>query len=477
MSRGVLSLALAQALALLAALVSAACYARWLRPDQLAVWAMALAGARAGLLLLDGGLKTALVRRDDLPGAATLRRLGLGCAGAAAVLTALAVLAALALQAAGRVDVGGAWLLAAYPAAYLLAYPPLLTALARLERAQQFGPVGRAEGASVVLEFALPALLIAAGLAWWTAFAVAVLAARLLRTAWIVAAARGLADAAPGAGAAPVRQLLAEGAGVQVVAGVSMLRDQMHLWLLAPLFGAVWAGVYSLALSACALVAQVGAATAARVALPALRASASAAQWPAVLAQTRRLAIATLPPLALLPAWVAHADSHWWGGQWQEAAALMPWLALRMLPGLAATTLGAWLLLARTPWQAACVHGAWLLAELALALPAVLLLGAPGLAVAGAFSAWAGVLLFLAAVAPAAPLWPRFGDLLQALLLRPSLAIALALAAWAWARPNDLFLASAGMVLAWWSEPTLRRWAQELMRPQPAVAARRPQAL
>ena len=454
---GVLSLGVATGLALLSAVGAATLYARWLEPGQFAQWALALALARAGLLLLDGGLKTALVRRAAWPDAFTMRRLQWLSAAVAIGLTAAMALVACLLSTEGRLAQGPAMLIAAYVAGYLLPYPALFDALARLERAQHFAPVGQAEGASVALEFALPALLIAVGLPWWAAFALSVGLARTLRTAWIVRAARVLPIEAAAADGLPTRGLLVEGAGVQAVAGLSMLRDQMHLWLLAPWFGAAWAGTYTLALMACALVTQVSVATAARVTLPLLRATAVADQWPAVLARTRWLAIGTLPPLMLLPAWVEQADALWWGGRWQDALLLLPWLALRMVPGVATTTLGAWLLVVQGPWRAARAHATWTGFEATLAVALLFALGPVGLAMALGCSAWAGVVLFLNAAAPDEALMPRLRALVTVLLWRPSLWTGLVFAVWAHADASVLPWVTLAMPLAWLAEPRLRQ--------------------
>ncbi len=460
---GLLSLGMANGLALLAAVSAASLYARWLGAAEFAHWAGAMALAKAALLLLDGGLKTALVRRGVLPPAATLSRLTRLC-GAAALGLATAVAAlACSLWAGGHLDAAAALLMAAYSAAYLLSYPPLLAPLARLERARQFRTVGRAEATSVVVEFALPAALITAGLAHAAAFVVAVCLARLLRTAWIVVAARELpeaaADAGPGHAGAPV-DLLREGVAVQAVAGLSMLRDQSALWLLAPWFGAVWGGTYSFAATAFALVAQTPVQTAARVALPALRQASAAGRWPQVLAQTRWVTIAAMPPVLLLPAWLAWANQAWWGGQWQQALEIVPWMVPRMLAGMATTTLGAWLLVARAPAYSARSHAAWTATEIACAVAALAWLGPAGLAIAGAFSAWAGVALFLHAAEPTAAQGPRWQALLGVLLLRPSVWVAAALALLVHAQAQWLPLATAALPLAWLCEPTVREWAR-----------------
>jgi O-antigen/teichoic acid export membrane protein len=450
---GTLSLGLANALSLLAAVGAAAAYARWLVPTEFAHWTAALAIARACLLLLDGGLKTALVRRAAWPDPRTLRHLQRLCLVLAAALVIAGGVSAWWFWSAGRLQAGEAILYAAYLAAYLLPYPPLFGALARLERAQSFGAVGRAEGLSVALEFSLPAAAMALGLPYWLAFAIAVCAARIVRSGWIIVAARGVVgEVAQGASGSPAA-LLREGAGVQAIAALSMVRDQMHLWLVAPWFGASWAGMYGFALTACALASQAFVQTAARVALPALRHADRDEQWPMVLLQVRRLAAVVLPALALLPAWLARADAQLWDGRWHEAIALVPWFCLRMVAGVATTSLGAWLLVSRTPWAAARTHAAWTSIEVAVAVCGLLLFGPQGLAIGSAASAWAGVLLFLASASPRSAVAARWRVLVPALLAHRAIWLALGLALWVQVQPGALPWATLALPLAWWRRP------------------------
>ena len=87
-ARGSTSLGLANALALLASVGAAAAYARWLPAESFGHWAAALAVARGALLLVDGGLKTALVRRPHWPGFEAMTRLQRVAIAAAVVMAA-----------------------------------------------------------------------------------------------------------------------------------------------------------------------------------------------------------------------------------------------------------------------------------------------------------------------------------------------------------------------------------------------------
>lgn len=404
------------AAALLASALAAAVYARWLDAASFAHWTAALAVARLALLLLDGGLRTALVRRDTWPGAAALRLLWRLTACAGGMLALLAAAVAAWAWWGGRMAGGYAVLYAVYVTAYAVAHVASFQAAARLERAGRFDGIARAEGFGTAVEFIAPAALLAAGAPAVLAFGVSVAAGRALRAAWV---RRGADAAAPAVGGgAGVGSLLRDGLGLQAVAGLSMLRDHMHLWLLAPWFGAAWAGQFGLAALACALATQAVVQAAARAAVPTLRALPAPRRWAAVRARVRRLAVLVLPPLPLLPAVLAWADAQVWQAQWGAAVALLPWLALRMVPGVAATPVGSWLLVARTPWEVARVHLRWTAVEVALAMLGLWWLGPPGLAVAAAVAAWPGLVLLLHAAEPQARWQPRLRRLLALLLLR-----------------------------------------------------------
>lgn len=400
--RGLKSLGAAQSLALLAALGSATAYAAWLDARQLALWALALGAGRAAMLLVDGGFKSALVRHAQGLSAAAERRLTRWVMLAALGLAGLCVATAVATTAAGLAAAADATLVAVSVLSYLLSHALSLVALARLERSGRFDHVGRAEGAGTVLEFALPAALIAAGLAVLPALMVGVVLGRLTRTVWLLQGA-ARTPKAPGAGAEALPWR--EGLTLQGIAGLSMLRDQVHLWLVAPWFGAVWAGAYAFGLMACALASQVLVATVARVAMPALRPLSPRRRALRAARSLRRLALLSLPLLALtLPA-LHWADAQLWAGRWQLAVDLLPGLMLRMALGLPLAVLSPWLLVAVAPRAAARTHLHWTVAELALALLLLLLLGPGGLAVSWAVGGAIGTVLFARALRPHGLAW------------------------------------------------------------------------
>jgi O-antigen/teichoic acid export membrane protein len=375
---GLASLGVAQLLALLASVASGAVYAAWLDTTTLAAWALALAAARAALLLLDAGLKTALVRSAHALAPAQERRLQ-GAVGAAALLLSLGVVAASgAALRAGWLDAATAHLLRVCVPAYLLSHA-LLLALARLERQGRFGVVGRAEGVGTVAEFAGPGLLMTMGIAPVTALACGCVVGRSLRALWLLRAT----DPAPArhehASVAP-KTLLREGLQLQGVAALSMVRDTLHLWLVGPWFGSHWAGAYAFAMLACMVASQATVALAARVALPVLRALAPPQRAQAVAQALRRLGLWTVPPLLALTPVLMMASATALQGRWADALAVLPWLALRVLMGLPLALLSPWLLVAAPPAATLAVHRQWTLAEAVATTVALAHFGPLGLA-------------------------------------------------------------------------------------------------
>jgi O-antigen/teichoic acid export membrane protein len=378
--QGLGSLGIAHALALLASLASAAVYAQWLDAGTLAGWAVALTAARASLLLLDAGLKTALVRRADALAAAGQRLLQRATAVAASLLVAGVALAAWMAPLAW-LPAPGLTVLAV--AAYLLSHTLLLPAIVQLERQGHFGAVGRAEALGTLIEFGAPALLMALGVAPLPALSFGLVVGRLLRAGLLVHAVRSTSvreqPGAEQAVRAPDAGLLREGLQLQGVALLSMARDTLHLWLLGPWFGAHWAGAYAFAMMACMVASQALVSLAARVALPALRPLSPAARLDVAGRALRLLAMVVLPPLAvlaLLPWWGAP----WLGERWDTALALLPALVLRVVITAPLAVLSPWLLVQAKPAVSLRVHAIWTAAETLATVAALAALGPTGLA-------------------------------------------------------------------------------------------------
>lgn len=428
----------ANAVALAVVAIAYVLYSKLMTPAEFGLYAGALAIAKLGQTVLDGGLKIALVKHHERVEPGVLRALFLGSTSAGIV--AVLVLGATVFTLAGwsRLESDTASFFTAYGAAYFLTYPFLFIPLAELERRQHFTPVARAEMVGVSIEYGLPAALwlwVAPG--FWS-FVLAAWIGRVLRTFLVLAACEGREWLTRGA--APQwhnsKAMLGEGLGLQMAVSLSLLRDSIHLLLVGPWFGKEWAGLYAWALQMCAVASQVFVQTAARVALPALRLTKGTdARWTATLTQIAWLTIFTAPPLVFLTDIASAANDALFNSKWTVALGLLPFLVVRMLPSLATTPLGSLVLAERGARAYAVANAWWTAGEVIVAVIMLWRFGPTGLAWSYAFMAWLGVAAFVHQLAAPA----RFAGLLPPLLLRPSLWVAVALAAlYRWAVMHDV---------------------------------------
>lgn len=424
--RGVVAMSIANAVALGMAIISYVLYSRLMTPAEFGIYAGALAIAKLGTTVLDGGLKIVLVKHHEAAAPGVLRALFMGSAGASVLAVLLLATVVFTLAALNLLESDNALFFALYGAAYFLTYPFLFIPLAHLEREQHYTPVARAEMLSISIEYALPALLwlmVAPG--FWS-FILAAWIARGLRASLVLAACEDRAWLSRGS--TPQwregKALLREGLGLQIAVSLSMLRDNIHLLLLGPWFGKEWTGLYAWALQLCGVASQVFVQTATRVALPALRLTKGMdSRWKATLTQIAWLTIFTAPPLVFLMDIARAANEALFDSKWTTALGLLPFLIVRMLPGLATTPLGSLILAERDARAYAVANAWWAGGEVVAAAVMLWLYGPIGLAWSYAFMAWLGVAAFVRQLpAPA-----RFASLLPPLILRPSLWVAVAL--------------------------------------------------
>jgi PST family polysaccharide transporter len=437
--RGVVAMTVANSVALVVVAVSYILYSRLMTPAEFGIYAGALAIAKLGQTVLDGGLKIAIVKHQEPVSPGSFRALFIGSVSAGVVGALLLAAAVFTLSALNLLEPGNALFFAAYGAAYFLTYPFLFIPLAQLERRQHFAPVAWAEMLGVSVEYGLPAFLwlwVAPG--FWS-FILAAWLGRCLRTGLVLLATRDRAwltrVAAPQWHES--RALLREGFGLQLAVSLSLLRDSIHLLLVGPWFGKEWAGLYAWAMQMCAVASQVFVQTATRVALPALRLMHGMdARWKATTTQIAWLTIFTAPPLVFLTDIAGAVNATLFNSQWTVALGILPFMVIRMLPSLATTPLGSLVLADRGARAYAAANALWTVGEVIMAAIMLWLFGPIGLAWSLAFMAWLGVASFVHQLAAPA----RFASLLPPLLFRPSLWTALALvAAYRWAVVNHGF--------------------------------------
>lgn len=423
---GVVSMTVSNAVALAMALFGYVLYSRLMTPAEFGIYAGALAIAKLGTMVLDGGLKITLVKHDEVVAPGILRTLFMFSTGASILAVLLLTTVVFTLAALNLLEPDNAHFFTLYGAAYFLTYPFLFIPLAQLERQQHFTPVAWAEMLSVSIEFALPAflwLLVAPG--FWS-FILAAWIARGLRSSLMLAASKDRAWLLHRSALQwrASKSLLSEGLGLQLAVSLGMFRDNIHLLLVGPWFGKEWAGLYAWALQLCAVASQIFVQTATRVALPELRLTQGMdSRWKATLTQIAWLTIFTAPPLVFLTDIARVANEELFNSKWTTALILLPYLVIRMLPGLATTPLGSLVLAERDARVYAVANAWWTGGEVVVAAALLWLYGPIGLAWSYAFMAWLGVAAFVRQL----PLPARFISLLPPLLLRPSLWVAVAL--------------------------------------------------
>lgn len=424
--RATLVMSTANAAALLAALGGYFAYSRLLSPGDFALYASALAIAKLGTMLLDGGIKVALIKEGGNLAGGAYRSAFLACALLALGSTVVLTLVLAGIAAGTRVGLDTVLFLGLYAAAYFATYPILVIPLADLERNLSFGAVARAEGLTICVEYGLPAVLWVAVRPGLWSFVASVWLARALRAALLLGSTRNRewlrTTYAPDW--TRLKILFGFGFQFQLASLASVVRDSQHLILIVPLFGRELAGMYAWVIQLCAVTSQVFVQTASRVSLPALiAASDDSARWRATLSQVQWLTVVTFPPLACLQ-YLAPAVNHaFFRDKWTGALALLPFMICRMLPGLVTTPLGSLLLAQKGARGYATSNIAWTAAELCVATVLLFIAGSRGLAWSYSFMAWFGVVVFAMHFGGRSVLT----QLLRSVLLRPSVWLALGL--------------------------------------------------
>ena len=425
---GVAALFAANSLSFVVVAVSYVLYSRLLSPGVFGLYAIASTIGALGVTVLDGGMKNTVIKAPRELTDVEEGTLTFVMTGGALVLLALMIAADRPVihwfPAAGR----DYRFLALFGALYLMSWPFMVLQTAHLERKLDYARVAWIESGGLILERGLPAVLLlftrqgiysfAWGLAAGRLFRVTSLNVRHLQPVRIPSIAE-------------IRSLLplaAEGAWLQASTAFCMVRDNLHVLLVGPLFGTVWVGYYAWGLQLSVMASQVFVQMSARVSLP-LFASARSSEdrWRTCLYQVRWLAVVIGPILAMLLLVVPTVDGRFFGGRWSAAVALLPLLFTRMLASLAATPLAPLLMVERGSRSYAQANIVWTVVEGTLSAVALVMVGPSGLGWTYAVVGWFGLWLYLAPPGYRTDRWPvrRLGALMSALLLRPGLAVAL----------------------------------------------------
>jgi O-antigen/teichoic acid export membrane protein len=403
-------------------------YSRLLTAQEFGAYAAALAVGNLAILVLDGGIRTSIIKH-----ATALTR-----AEESELLKFMLAFSALLLLAVlfGQTAVGHFYpaastqtgFVAAFAAVYLVTYPWIGLSTAGLERSLAYSSIAWIESIGIVLERAAPAVFMLFGNLRLSAFVLGLALGRALRIILLARLHRVGFTRNVGASSAVVRSLLKEGLWFQAGGAASLIRDNLHVIVVGPLFGALWVGYYAWALQLCMLASQVFVQISARVSLSVTaRSTQFSERWSTVARQLAMLTAMTAPILTAVIIVAPNMDHLFFADKWHSALILLPLLCARMIPGIACAPSGALLLVERGARIYAMALWAWTAVEVAAAYGAVMLFGTFGLAISYSLAAWFGVFVLARGLGSLAP--SLFVQICEIIFQRPALWLSAVIAA------------------------------------------------
>jgi len=418
MRRHIIPLFAANLIAFASVGVSYLVYSRLLTAEQFAAYAAALAVGNLFVLVLDGGVRTAIIKHpSELPASDQSMLLLMMLAFSVLLLFALYAgqsLLAHFYPALRTASIFISW----FAAVFLLTYPWIALSTAGLERDLQYSSIAWIESVSTVIERGSPAILLLTTRLGLGTFVAGLLLGRLTRVILL----RRMYNVGwrwhLGGDLKTIRQLLGEGFSFQMGGAASLFRDNAHVFIVGPLFGAAWVGYYAWGFQLCTIASQAFVQIAARVALPVTaKAAAFSGRWPTISLQVALLTAATAPILAVLLLVAPILNHYLFADKWLVALTILPLLSARMVPGIACTPVGTLLLVEKGATRYAYALWLWTAIELLGAYTAVRLFGARGMAMSYAITAWAG--LFILIKFFGAPARSLFSQTCKTIMIRP----------------------------------------------------------
>lgn len=402
-------------------------YSRLLSAREFGIYSAALAVGNLGMLVLDGGVKVSIIKRPTPPTEGEERALlNLMLCVSVVLLFGLIALRGLLVH-FYPVLAAQAEFVMSFTGVYLLTYPWIGLSTAQLERRLEYSRLARIESIGLVIERATPAVLLYFSGAGMYAFVWGLALGRLLRVIALAHSHSIMIGRCPEGSYRSAAQLIKEGAWYQLAVASSLVRDNLHLILVGPFYGAAWVGYYAWGLQLCTLASQMFVQISARISIPiAAQRPEFQDRWQSVIRQVGLLTAITAPVLAAAIVAAPSADHHLFADKWQPALALLPYLFLRMLPGAASAPLSAVVLVERGARSYAVAAWQWTLLELGGGAAAVWLWGPRGLAVSYAAAAWFGNYFLIRALERRSR--RLFSAIASAIFARPALWASLLLA-------------------------------------------------
>ncbi len=374
-------------------------YSKALTPSEFGLYSIALTISSIGIFLLDGGLKTAIIKHSDALSPHFQRIMLTWLLSVSFILTLAFFLLRLPLEHFVPSAENDYTFLALFAVIYLLTYPFIVISTAFLERQLSYRRLSLIEAVSIVLERAgaVPLLL-------WTklgifSFVLALVVGRVFR-AIAVASAHPVLPCRPRLSEIrTVLPLVTEGGWIQLATGMSLIRDNLNVLLIGPFFGKAWVGYYAWGLQLCMILSQAFVQVSARISLPRMAQELNlSSRWEICRQQVRYLTMFTGPlliaGLQLLPG----INDRFFAGKWAPVQSILPFLIVRMMAGLALTPVGILVPVQSGGYVFAKANIAWTVCEVAGALFCTWMFGASGLAYSYAIMVWVGLMICLRAI-------------------------------------------------------------------------------
>lgn len=420
--RNVISLFIANGISFLIIGLSYAAYSRLLSPEEFGLYSIALVVGTFGVLILDGGLKNTIIKSS-----ADLTKEEEGTLVFLMITSSILLLFVLTLVERPLAHFSPAikrdyQFLALFGGLYLLSYPFMAIPTAKLERRIDYGRIAWVESIGLVLERGSPVFFLLWSREGIYSFFWGLLLGRLFRVICLNIPYRLNFFIPSRKQFRATLHLVTEGSWLQVATGSSLIRDNLHVLVVGPMFGKEWVGYYAWGLQLCLIASQIFVQISARVSLPLFaQAQSFENRWQTCLYQIRLLTMLTGPILVTILMVIPSIDKHFFQGKWQVAISFLPLLFIRMLPGLATTPIGTLLMVQKGGRAFASASILWTAMEVLSAGLLLFLLGPTGVAWSYAVVVWIGLLFFIIFLGKRTK---RLAfEIIQELFQRPSLAI------------------------------------------------------
>ncbi len=174
----------------------------------------------------------------------------------------------------------------------------------------------------------------------------------------------------------------------------SLIRDNLHILIIGPLYGQSWVGYYAFGLVLCSMSSQIIIQVSSRLTASMTRNMDNYEEKKQyILTQVNYLAGLIIPILPVFYFVIVWLNQSFFENKWTNTILILPLLFLRMIMGVITTPVGTFLMVNKSGNQFILVNWYWTVAEIIFALIAAYFLGQTGLAWSYAMVVWVGAYL------------------------------------------------------------------------------------